>query len=387
MIRLNKLYLMFFTLFVVVSLIYGGMLFYYMFYSMLFLLLLALFYVLLLSKLLTVELKLDSDVSTVGEINNCRIIVKVSNEIPIPYITVKISAAEMKNSQYEGMFKDIAVDESLWMDCPLKFDKRGVYDPAEVELTYFDLFKIIGVKKVYNSNHLIKVYPKIFNIKKSIKLSMNFYGQNINSNGMKDDIYFIKDIKPYREGDSLNKVHWKLSAKAGKLYIKNFDKISGEEAKVLVNFHKDNYSYDVEEQVCELFLSIINYLTNNGIDSEVYFNDYNSENYTIRSKMEFYSFMEYIINKKSDGNKAFSKFLEEQALSLSKGSELIIVTGFIDKSISNTLEHYIKIGYKPTVFYCLENSMFKDNIRCLKNLGISAVNISAVSGKEIKWSR
>lgn len=387
MIKLNKIYLLCFIFLGVISLIYGGTLFYYTFYSMLFLLFAAVFYVLLLSKLLKVEVILGSGISTVGEINNCRIIVKVDKDMPIPYIAVKASALEIQNNEYRGKIIDIAYDESMWIDCPLKFYKRGIYDPAEVEVTYFDLFKIICVKKIYSSCKLIKVYPKIFNISETLKFNKDFYGKNINLNGMKEDIYFIKDVKPYREGDSLNKVHWKLSAKIGEMYTKNTDKISGQEVTLLVDFNKDNYSYGSEENVCELFLSIIHYLTSNEINSVVYFNDCNSQDFSISNIVEFYKLMEYVINKKSDGDKAFSMFLQEKALSVNKGSDLIIVTSYIDKALSDTLEYYNKIGYRPVVFYCIDNKLFSDNITHLNNLGIATINISIINGEEIKWCR
>lgn len=385
MIKVNKLYIIIYISLFVTAIINGGILFYYVFYSMTFLLAAAIFYVLIIGKLLQVDTLVKTEVSSVGDTAVCRIIVKLCVDIPIPYIEVKSDNWEIYNDDYKGKLVSVPYDESVWIDCMLHFDKRGVYDPAKVLVTYYDLFKIITIVKKYDSGKAIKVYPGVFEIKWLSYLKKDIFTEEKKGNNFKENLYSVNDLRAYREGDSLRSIHWKVSAKVSELYVKNNEKVNGEGAVVLVDFDKNNYTNGREENICDGFLSVVYYLVNNGVRTESYINCCDPLYFMLKNKDDFYSLIEYMVNKTSDGEASFAEYLQIISNKFPKHSELIIVTGIIDKSLCNILAYYNKIGYKLTVIYCFDDSLFKENLMYLDDLGIYTLDIYSIIKNKIEW--
>lgn len=385
MIKVNKKYILIYISLFVTAIINGGILFFYLFYSMTFLLAAAVCYVLIIGKLLQVDTFLKTEVSSVGDTAVCRVIVKLGVDIPIPYIEVKSSNWKVYSDKYKGKLVNVPYDESVWIDCMLHFEKRGFYDPANVVVTYFDLFKIITIIKNYSSGKNIKVYPRIHEVGTLPNLKKDIFAEEKKGNSFKEDIYSINDLRAYREGDSLRNIHWKVSAKLSELYVKNNEKFNGEGAVVIADFNKNNYTTGKEENVCSSFLSVIYFLIDKGVRTESYINSCDSLHFMLNNRDDFYNLIEYIVNKKSDGELALAEYLHIVSGKFAKNSELIIVTGIIDKNLCQCLEYYTKIGYKFTLIYCGDDNQFKENLICLKRLGIYTLDFSSIALKKIEW--
>ncbi|WP_010294285.1 DUF58 domain-containing protein [Clostridium senegalense] len=48
----------------------------------------------------------------------------------------------------------------------------------------------------------------------------------------------VRDVREYRVGDNVKNIHWKLSAKQNRLYVKNYEKLTGRKANIIVNMEK-----------------------------------------------------------------------------------------------------------------------------------------------------
>lgn len=385
MIKVNKIYLIIYIAILIIAMINGGILFYYVFYCMTFLLFAAVQYILLIRIFLKVDTDIKTCVSSVGDTAVCRAIVKTEIEIPIPYIEIKTTNWEKYNDEYNGKLVNVPFDQSLWIDCKLQFKKRGIYNPAEIAVTYFDLFKIITVARNYSNGNTIKVYPKIFEIERQSDLQKDIFTEENKGHNFREDLYLIKDLREYRQGDNLKNIHWKLSAKLSELFVKNREELNGEGAVILADFNKNNYNYGIEETVCDSFMSIVYLLIKNSIRTKSYINSCDAASFIIKEKDEFNDLMEYMVNKKSDGELYFHEFINSVCGKFPENSAIIIVTGIIDNNLRISLEYYSKIGYKFTVVYCAESRETKENSLYLIDIGIYTIDISAINKKNVEW--
>ncbi|MCR5608560.1 MAG: DUF58 domain-containing protein [Lachnospiraceae bacterium] len=86
-----------------------------------------------------------------------------------------------------------------------------------------DYFGLFSIKKRVRLEKIIPVTPKL-RVIEDAQIPVNVYvcmdGQTYSKNKEGDDVSEIFDIREYREGDELHKVHWKLSAKKDTLIVK-----------------------------------------------------------------------------------------------------------------------------------------------------------------------
>jgi uncharacterized protein (DUF58 family) len=192
-----------------------------------------------------------------------------------------------------------------------------------------------------------------------------------------EDSFSIRDVRKYRTGDSLKKVHWKLSAKYGELYVKNSETISGEEAVVFIDMNKNNYSFDelgiTEEKVVDMTLSIISLMRQREVKTNLFINAANSENVQIVNKENFDSLIEYMLTLRSDSENKIEDFLQRNIYKLHKVNKIIIVLAVLyDEFINNVIDLKMK-GYLISVIYCYKNAYNDEKEKMLSKWGIECV--------------
>jgi len=382
MIRVNKKILFLSIGALIFAYTSGGNLPYSIFYAFLICMLMGLIYMLMAKKNLYAKFKYDSKVYNVGDHANITIIVENLGILPTPYVYVKseILCALIERNRGELIF--LGGDKSSWINNEIFFTKRGVYDFSNITIETNDLFNIFkSIKNIHNELH-IKVYPKVYDLSNINLGGRDSYENIINSKSGIDDFTLIKDIRKYNTGDNLKKVHWKLSAKHGELYVKNFDAISGKECNLFINMHEDNLSNDlfehIEEDMVDFSVSLAKYMMINKIKTRLFIHSNQQKNIEMESKEEFLGLMEYFVNSKSDATIKFTSFIKSNIKHISKGNWIGFVTITVDDSLRNMLMNLKKMGYSVNVIYygnILNN--FKNvvkNIDLLKNLGINCIN-------------
>ncbi|HPD01434.1 MAG TPA: DUF58 domain-containing protein, partial [Acetivibrio sp.] len=79
----------------------------------------------------------------------------------------------------------------------------------------------------------------------------------------------VSDIRKYVIGDSLRKIHWKLSSKMNELLVKNYESASSTMSAIILDLKKNNYTVEqnakIEDNLIESSLAVIYYCLNNYI--------------------------------------------------------------------------------------------------------------------------
>ena len=330
MIRVNKKIVVLSIVAFIFAYISGGNLPYSIFYVFLVSIVLGIIYMRMAKKSLNAKFKYDSKVYNVGDIANITIIVENLGIIPTPYVHVESKILGSLIEGYRGDLIFLGGDKSKWIKNKITFTKRGIYDFSDISLEANDLFYIFkSVKNIHNKLY-IKVYPKVYDLSNINLSGRDSYENLINSKSGIDDFTLIKDIRKYNTGDNLKKVHWKLSAKHGELYVKNFDSISGMECNLFMNMHIDNLGNElfeiIEEDMVDFSVSLTKYMMINRIKTKLFIHAKQQKNIEVESKEDFPGLMEYFLKSKSDGTLEFTSFIKSNLRHIPKGNWIGIVS-------------------------------------------------------------
>ncbi len=146
---------------------------------------------------------------------------------PVAFIKIYIT---YKNAYSSKIYKKTI---SASMDSRTKtsviFNLTSQYS-GNMEITlegirFYDYFKMFSLKRKFKSQIKIAVLPSYYELEDNdiINRNSNFIESDNYSPVKKgDDPSEVFEIRDYREGDRLQRVHWKLSSKYDKLMIKEF---------------------------------------------------------------------------------------------------------------------------------------------------------------------
>lgn len=134
-------------------------------------------------------------------------------------------------------------------DLPLTMHRAGCYEISVTDLTAYDYLHFFTFHRQETVHMELPVYP----VKtKQNAFDRNAYGEgfdeyeetqakgNVSSN--------VTDIREYIPGDRLQKIHWKLSAKQGKLMVKENEQTSSHQFTLLTELYQPVPESDCLEQ-------------------------------------------------------------------------------------------------------------------------------------------
>ena len=356
----------------------GGNLPYVIFYGFMFIYVLGKIMILLNSKNLEIDIVSNKDIYYSGENDEFSIVVSNSGMLPMPCIVVKNLALAELNNKYKGDAVSLGYDDNKWIKSNIKFAVRGIYDLGEVAVEFNDLFFVFKKFQTVKCDRVTKVYPKIHNIEGLVSKGMDIFKTSVSKKSGIEDVYSTLDVRKYQEGDNLKKINWKVSAKYGELFVRNFDMVSGEESNIFLDMSEDNYGFDktgvLEEQMVDFFVSIVNYMQLKGIETKAFINCSTNRYVTIDSREDFNNLVDFFVTQKSDGIQNFVRFINGNLNKIPKLSWIGIITTKITNRLRDTLISMKDYGYNITVYYSVDSDDQFYNLQLLNKIGIECLN-------------
>lgn len=142
-----------------------------------------------------------------------------------------------------GKEENIKTKSRLASECHYVLDTKhcGVYDIKITRVNVYDFFGIFRFPKRVNYSSRVIVKPVPVTPERMPDLT-GFKAKYLRkSNRLDSEIY---DIKEYTEGDSIKAIHWKLSAKKGKAYVKEPQEEYNAHARVYLELENDRDEVD-----------------------------------------------------------------------------------------------------------------------------------------------
>lgn len=144
----------------------------------------------------------------------------------------------------------------------LHFEMRGYYQLGPTVLETGDLF---GLHRRYTVNaqpHYVLVYPRVVPLLGYDIASKRPIGEVRFSYRLFEDPTRISGVRAYQDGDPMSRIHWRATARTGKLHSKTYEPSTIAGATLLLNFHQGGYLPGNEPLASELAITTVASLAN-----------------------------------------------------------------------------------------------------------------------------
>jgi uncharacterized protein (DUF58 family) len=118
---------------------------------------------------------------------------------------------------------------------------RGFYQVGPLVLESGDLFGLHRRYRVVAPPAYVMVYPKVVPLLGYDIASRRPIGDVRLVHRLYEDPTRIAGVRPYQAGDPLNRIHWRATARAGRLHSKIYDPSTLAGATIVLDFHQSGY--------------------------------------------------------------------------------------------------------------------------------------------------
>lgn len=137
----------------------------------------------------------------------------------------------------------------------LKCNRRGYYQLGPLVLETGDLFGLHRQFRVLTEPHFLLVMPKVVPLSGYAISSKRPIGEVRMTYRLYEDPTRISGVRAYQEGDALNRIHWRATARTGQLHSKIYEPSTVAGTTILLDFHKDSHEQRHEPRRSELAIT------------------------------------------------------------------------------------------------------------------------------------
>lgn len=199
---------------------------------------------------------ISRDMLQQGEATDVVVTVTNARGWPIPWIFFE--------DQFPGDFprtgehKRLAIlmpGRSITLRYRLTCPRRGYHRIGPVLMESGDLFGLQKRFRTGEQQDYVSVLPTIAYIETFNIASKRPQGPVRISNRVYTDPTRINNIREYAPGDPLNAIHWKATARTGRLHVKTYEPSSVQGGTVILDLHEDSYKPEKKEERIELAIT------------------------------------------------------------------------------------------------------------------------------------
>ncbi|MDU1411260.1 MAG: DUF58 domain-containing protein [Clostridium sp.] len=387
MIKVKKRFLILIVVTLVFAILSGGNLPYSLFYCVLIIFILSLIYILLIKRSINLRLQISKRDIVSKEQNP--VVLKIFNDsiFPISYIEIQSDIFVAGVERYRGDVISLGVASNKLIKKNISLNVRGIYEEGKTRCKFGDVFGIVTCEKVFKNRGMIKVYPRTYpisNVMISGANNDNYSGRcELKSNKFSEENQIVKNIREYRTGDSYRRINWKVTAKQGKLFVKEYDNSESPQIYLFLDFRKEpllmDDSGEIEEEMVEFFLSLVKHMGTYNSMLKLTILGEKEKCYTIKNENDFQVLDEYLMNHFSDGKGKLEKYMNKYLYDIKKNSAVVLITCDVSKENIQYAIGLIGKGYKVTIFYINKGLGFKkENIVEAINAGVFCYNVEEI---------
>lgn len=125
------------------------------------------------------------------------------------------------------------------LNFPLTIKKYGIYEALMGDLIIYDHLHLFTFGKQTNIRQSVTLMPEISPIEKRIEITYDEGFDEFTDTGRKGNASSnVTDIREYRPGDRLSRIHWKLTEKFDTLIVKENEATSSNDFIVLLELYQ-----------------------------------------------------------------------------------------------------------------------------------------------------
>jgi uncharacterized protein (DUF58 family) len=136
----------------------------------------------------------------------------------------------------------LAAGETNVLSYQVKFLMRGYYQIGPLLVETGDVFGLHRRFRILTEPHYALVPPKVLSLEGYNLASRRPVGEIRLTHRLFEDPTRMSGIRPYQQGDSLNRIHWRATARTGQLQTRTYESSCVSGATFLLDFHAGSFS-------------------------------------------------------------------------------------------------------------------------------------------------
>ena len=214
---------------------------------------------------------------------------------------------------------------------------RGFYDIGNLTLCVRDLFHIFEKTIDFHNVMMLEIYPRVVEIHEMNLPATEYFGTVAVPHLTYEDYTSLESLQKYVQGDSIKKVHWKLSAKMDQLYVKNYALSGNTRIHMFLDGNEKSFYQDtdriLEEKLVEAAASIIAYVLKKDLSTALHIQ------WQERSYIEGWGieklpyFLKELMRFEPNGKIPMEDFLANESRMLSAGSTLMVMAAQLTEAL------------------------------------------------------
>ncbi len=169
-----------------------------------------------------------------------KLYIKIKSTRPFPVYSVKFNV-NIKNRFYDGRTVKIETSAAIFgfktVVIPIRAVKSGVIEISITDARTSDMFGLLGRKEKSSCGYTVIVMPS------GVNTDMPEFGSSDSEDLPAVNVYLsnngdVSGYKEYADGDKNSSINWKLFARTYKLFVREFERTSADEAVVLMDMYR-----------------------------------------------------------------------------------------------------------------------------------------------------
>lgn len=324
------------------ALLTGGQLPYFIFRLLLIIFLYAFFSVYRNEKDITNFFYISKQTATVGDKLEFGYKINNTGILPIFYAEINSNiASRLGNVDFPVEVSFLKPFQILNIRREIECRNKGTYHIGGLTVKIRDAFHLFERVVQLDNQIELEVYPRVIQIEKMCIPAAEFFGTVRVPNNTYEDYTSTADIRKYAQGDSIRKVHWKLSAKLSDLYVKNYELSANTRVNIFLDGYEKSYEEDsyglVEGKAVEVAAAVIRYCLAKNLSTTLVSEWEQKTTVEAKDISRFNLFLRELIRFTPNGKVPFEDFLKIESRILPWGATIIIIA----RKLSDGLFHSI----------------------------------------------
>jgi uncharacterized protein (DUF58 family) len=286
--------------------------------------------------------------------------------------------------------------------------RRGEYSLGPTEIRSGDPFGIFSKKKSFSKANAILVLPYVVDIHHFPFPPGYLSGGRAQKSHSPDVTPHASGVREYSPGDTLNRIHWKSTARRDRLISKDFDKDPRADVWVILDSHSSAQAsiqsldarikfdplklwhrrrtvilpQEAFEYAVSSVASVVKYFLRTG--QAVGFTTQGQQMVTVipeRGDRQFNKILEALAYIRPEGDLQLFGFIQAQADQFTRGSTIVLVTSSMDTSNQMAVSWLAQRRLRPVVIFIDPTSFGKEdrsasNFLLIKQSGVPVNKIS-----------
>lgn len=341
---------------------YGGRVPYTIFYFVIFMPIVSILYTVLV--FFRFKYSQDVDNKFVVKGDKVKFLFKIMNEdfFIYPYINVTFCGADtIFSRQFQTKNFSLLPLDGKTFSFELECKYRGTYEIGIRSIDIEDFFGLISLAFKTLENKLINVNPRIIRLDR-MRLRTNYLSETYPIfNGRDEDMTTISDIRDYHYGDTLKKIHWKLTSKMNRILVKNFQSTSETNAIIVLDLQQGKFSVEyntiLEDKLIEAAVSVVHYCLTNWIPIRlVYFTD-TINCIDARNVLDFQVLYNIIAKLKFTQTMGIKDIIDVYLRDNINTTNLVLMTSNVDYDLYDLIHRTRFSGYDVSLVYVAPDNL------------------------------